>query len=169
MSAAKRTAKIRDAGEQDADVIAAIYNHYIAESVVTFETEAVTQADIASRLAETATFGLPWLIAETSDKVAGFAYASKWKGRCAYRYAVESTIYLDVAETGRGLGAPLYAALLQRIRDASMHTAIAGIALPNDASVRLHEKLGFRKIGHFEEVGNKFNRWIDVGYWQLLL
>jgi phosphinothricin acetyltransferase len=168
MNVEKRTARIRDAAAGDADAIAAIYNHYVAESIVTFETEPVAPDDIAGRLAETAALDLPWLVAETGDRAVGFAYASKWKGRCAYRYAVESTIYLDTAETGKGLGAPLYAALLQRIRDASMHTAIAGIALPNEASVRLHERLGFRKIGHFEAVGYKFDRWIDVGYWQLL-
>ncbi len=160
---------IRDAAPEDAAAIAAIYNHYVTDSVVTFEIEPVASADMAVRLDETTALGLPWLVADGDGHVAGFAYASRWKGRCAYRYAVESTVYIAPGETGRGFGEALYAALLERIRDASMHAVIAGISLPNEASVRLHEKLGFRKIGHFAEVGYKFDRWIDVGYWQLLL
>lgn len=169
MNDTSRKITIRDAGPGDAAAIAAIYNHYVTDSVVTFETEPVPADDIAGRVAETSALGLPWLVAESGGRIAGFAYASKWKGRCAYRYAVESTIYIAADARGHGLGEPLYAALLERIRDASMHAVIAGIALPNEASVHLHEKLGFRKIGHFEEVGYKFDRWVDVGYWQLLL
>jgi phosphinothricin acetyltransferase len=101
--------------------------------------------------------------------VQGFAYASKWKGRCAYRYSVESTAYLADCSTGRGIGTRLYEALFTELRKSKMHVVMAGIALPNDASIALHEKLGFEKVAHFREVGWKFGKWIDVGYWQLLL
>jgi len=101
--------------------------------------------------------------------VLGYAYASKWKSRCAYRYAVESSIYLAPDATGRGLGTRLYVALIDALRAKSVHTIIGGIALPNPASVALSEKLGFRKIGQFEQVGWKFEKWIDVGYWELIL
>ncbi|MGH8166642.1 MAG: GNAT family N-acetyltransferase, partial [Woeseiaceae bacterium] len=97
------------------------------------------------------------------------AYASRWHGRCAYRFSVESTVYLDPDRTGRGVGKRLYAALIDAIRDLSMRAVIGGIALPNEPSIRLHERLGFRKVAHFEQVGFKHDRWIDVGYWQLLL
>ena len=163
------TARIRPALAEDAGRIAAIYNHYIAESCITFETEPVSEADMATRIRDTLAVPLPWLVAEDSGHVAGYAYASKWKGRCAYRFAVETTIYLDPDTTGDGLGTKLYAELVDAVRAASMTTAIGGIALPNDASIRLHERLGFRKVGHFERVGYKHDTWVDVGYWQLQL
>jgi len=101
--------------------------------------------------------------------VVGFAYASKWKGRCAYRNSLETTIYLDPSVTRRGIGSSLYNALIQHVRSAGFHTVIGGVALPNEASVALHEKHGYRKVAHFEQVGFKHNRWVDVAYWQLLL
>jgi phosphinothricin acetyltransferase len=82
---------------------------------------------------------------------------------------VESTIYLRPDAAGRGLGTKLYSSLLAELRDRQLHVAIGGIALPNAASVALHEKLGFEKVAHFRQVGNKFDRWVDVGYWQLIL
>jgi len=159
----------RPATREDAAAIAGIYNYYVANTCVTFETTPVTPGDMAHRMVEASAAKLPWLVAVESPEVIGFAYASKWKGRCAYRFAVESTIYLDSQHTGKGVGRQLYEALLEAIRELSMHAVIGGIALPNDASIRLHEALGFRKVGHFEEVGFKQDRWVDVGYWQRLL
>lgn len=163
------TVRIRPAHAADAGRIAAIYNHYIGESCITFETDSVSETDMATRIQETIAASLPWLVAENSGEIAGYAYASKWKGRCAYRFAVETTIYLDPNATGNGTGTRLYAKLIDAVRAASMTTAIGGIALPNDASIRLHENLGFRKVGHFERVGFKHDKWVDVGYWQLQL
>lgn len=163
------SALIRQAREDDAGDIASIYNHYITETCTTFETDPVSDAEMARRVRDTAAIRLPWLVAEQSGRIAGYAYASRWKGRCAYRFAVETTIYLRPELTGAGTGGLLYAALIDAVRAASMRTAIGGIALPNDASIRLHERLGFRKVGHFDKVGFKYDRWIDVGYWQLRL
>lgn len=163
------SARIRTAHEADAGDIAAIYNHYIAESCITFETDPVSETDMAQRIAATLAIPLPWLVAEYSGRVAGYAYASRWNGRCAYRFAVETTIYLAPHATGSGIGTELYIALIDAVRAASMRTAIGGIALPNDLSIRMHERLGFTKVGHFERVGYKHGRWIDVGYWQLQL
>ncbi|MFC5576753.1 arsinothricin resistance N-acetyltransferase ArsN1 family B [Lysobacter niabensis] len=160
---------IRPARESDAADIAGIYNPYVLGTCITFETEPVQAPEMAQRIAETLESSLPWLVAEASGRVIGYAYASKWKGRCAYRYSVESTVYLDPAYAGKGLGLRLYAALIDAIRACSMHAVIGGIALPNAASVGLHERLGFRKVAHFEQVGYKQDRWVDVGYWQLLL
>lgn len=156
---------VRPARAVDAEAIVAIYNHYIANTVVTFEEQPVTAPRMAQRLDEAAP--LPWLVAESDGEVVGYACASKWKGRCAYRYSVESSVYLDPAAVGRGIGSMLYAALIDALHAQRLHTIISGIALPNDASIRLHEKFGFRKIGHFEQVGYKFGRWIDVAYFQL--
>ena len=160
---------VRPATEEDAPAIARIYNHYVAETCITFETEPVPDRDMAMRIADTIAVSLPWLVAQAPAGIAGYAYASRWKGRCAYRFSVEATVYLDPARTGAGVGTRLYAELIHAIRGHSMHTVIGGIALPNEQSVRLHERLGFRKVAHFEQVGHKHGRWIDVGYWQLLL
>jgi len=92
-----------------------------------------------------------------------------WKDRSAYRYSVESTVYVDPAALGVGYGSQLYESLLANLRQQKFHVVMGGIALPNQASIRFHEKFGFQKIAHFKEVGYKFGQWIDVGYWQLIL
>jgi|UniRef100_UPI00404B188A L-amino acid N-acyltransferase YncA len=159
---------IRPCQSSDAAAICAIYNHYIAETVITFEESPVEVADMAARIVEI-TAKLPWLVSVTDGLVTGYAYAGPWKGRCAYRYTVESTVYLAPTATGRGLGTQLYQALIDAVQTLGQHSVIGGVALPNPASVALHEKLGFRKVAHFEQVGWKFNRWIDVGYWERIL
>ena len=158
-----RTVQVADAGS-----IRAIYNPYVLESTITFEEAEVSAAEMENRIGETLR-DLPWLVWEQDGAVRGYAYASKWKGRCAYRHSAEVTVYVDPKSTRHGIGRQLYQALLADLRTRKFHTAIGGIALPNAASVALHESLGFRKVAHFEEVGWKFERWIDVGYWQLLL
>jgi L-amino acid N-acyltransferase YncA len=160
---------IRTATADDADAIAGIYNPYVLDTVVTFEEEAVSAAAIATRIADVTTASLPWLVAERDGALQGYAYATRWKGRCSFRYSVETTVYLATGSTGRGMGKQLYGELLRRLQERGMHVAIGGIALPNAASVALHEKLGFHKVGHFSEVGFKFGRWVDVGYWQRTL
>jgi len=160
---------IRVAQYDDVEQLASIYNHYIDNTIITFETEAVSEVEIRKRLQETTAIGLPWLVAESDGVIAGYAYAGKWKGRQAYRFSVEVTVYLDQKYVGEGMGTHLYQALFDALRKRSCHAAIAGIALPNAASVALHEKLGMEKVAHFKQVGFKFDQWIDVGYWQLLL
>lgn len=159
-------ATIRDVSAGDAGAICGIYNHYIEQTFITFEETPLSVTDLGQRIAEVEAQGLPWLVAESGNDVAGYAYAGKWKGRCAYRHTVEVTVYLGQAFTGQGIGAQLYGALFDQLRDRSIHVAIGGIALPNAASVALHEKMGMKKVAHFEQVGNKFDQWIDVGYWQ---
>ncbi len=159
-----RTAEIRDA-----DAIARIYNHYVLNTIVTFEEQRSSADEMAERIRETLAIPLPWLAAEQSGSVIGYAYASKWKGRCAYRFSVEGTVYLADGAAGRGLGSLLYGTLIDRLRELHMHSILGGIALPNEASVKLHERLGFEKVAHLKEVGRKFDRWVDVGYWQLNL
>jgi phosphinothricin acetyltransferase len=101
--------------------------------------------------------------------VRGYAYASRWKSRSAYRHTAEVTVYLEPAATRRGIGKRLYGALFDELRLGGCHVALGGIALPNDASVALHERVGMRKVGQLLAVGYKFGRWIDIGYWQLML
>jgi len=106
---------------------------------------------------------------ELDGGILGYAYATSWKVRAAYRHAAESSIYLAQEATGRGLGSRLYTALIAELGQRGLHCVIGGAALPNPVSVALHEKLGFTKVGEFREVGFKFGRWIDVAYWELLL
>ena len=106
---------------------------------------------------------------DVDGAVAGYAYAGRWRTREGYRHSVETSIYLSPDATGRGLGATLYARLLERLRALDVHAVIGGIALPNPASEALHERLGFEQVARFREVGRKFGEWIDVAYWQLRL
>lgn len=160
---------IRPANTHDAEFIASIYNHYVSNTTVTFEESPVSIDIMASRIEEVLSFSLPWIVIENQEKVVGYAYATRWKGRSAYRYSVESTVYLDRSYTGKGYGKLLYHELLAILKSSGIHSIIGGIALPNPQSVVLHEKMGFQKIAHFSEIGYKFNQWLDVGYWQLKL
>ena len=161
--------RIRPVEPGDASAIAAIYNHYIAETVITFEELPVPAAEIARRIEDVRAAALPWLVAEQAGRILGYAYATKWRDRSAYRFSAEVTVYLDPSDVGRGIGSKLYAELFPRLRARGVHAALGGIALPNEASIALHEKFGMRKVAHLEEVGFKFDRWIDVGYWQCTL
>lgn len=161
-------APIRGVSERDAAALCAIYNPYVRDTVISFEQAPVSEAEMAQRIRDyTATY--PWLVAELNGKVAAYAYASRWRTRAAYDYALESTIYVDSAHAGRGIGKPLYLALLAELKSRGVHAVIGCIALPNEASVALHEKCGFVKVAHFPEVGRKFERWVDVGFWQATL
>lgn len=158
---------IRPATELDTQGIIAIYNPYITDTTITFEEEPVSDGEIQKRIERVQSYGLPWLCAEVNGGLAGYAYATRWRERSAYRFTVESVIYLDRKFAGYGYGSQLYKALIEELQKTSIHVVMGVIALPNPASVSLHEKLGFRKVAHFSEVGYKFGRWLDVGYWQL--
>lgn len=160
---------IRPATAQDAEGIAGIYNHYIANTIITFEEQTVAPEDMAERIGAVDSAALPWLVAERDGRLLGYAYAAPWKTRSAYRFSVETTVYLDPEARGQGIGSRLYEALLANLGERGVRAAIGGVALPNPASVALHEKLGMKKVAHFEQVGFKFDQWIDVGYWQINL
>jgi len=160
---------VRSASAADADTLARIYNYYVENTVITFEEEPVSAPAMAARVAEVQGLSLPWLVAEVEKKVVGYAYANKWKARSAYRHSVETTIYLEHGHEGRGVGKTLYSALLPHLRARGIHAVIGGAALPNEASVALHEKLGFDHVATFREVGFKHGRWVDVAYWELVL
>lgn len=160
---------IRPATTRDAEAVARIYNHYIANTTITFEEQAITSPQMAERIGKVASASLPWLVAEHDGRVDGYAYATPWKERSAYRFSVEITVYLATEAVGRGIGSALYEALFAELDKRGVHAAIGGIALPNPASVALHEKLGMKQVAHFEQVGFKFGQWLDVGYWQKTL
>lgn len=157
---------IREAAVSDAAAVADIYNHYITKTTVTFEEEPVSVAEVARRIEDVRSVSLPWLVAEMDGGVVGYAYAKPWHSRSAYRFSVESAVYLAHTHVGRGIGSKLYDELFPIVQRRRIHAVIGAIALPNQPSVALHEKFGLRKAGEFAEVGFKFARWIDVGYWQ---
>lgn len=159
---------IRDIHINDSKALAAIYNYYISHTCITFEEIPVTENDIKERI-QSHNLNLPWIVYEENGEIVGYAYATEWKSRSAYKFSVESTVYLKQGSQGKGIGTILYRELLNRIAQSNIHAVIGGIALPNDPSVALHEKLGFEKVAQFKEVGFKFGKWIDVGYWELVL
>lgn len=160
---------IRDASLDDAAGIADIYNHYITESVVTFEQAAISDEVMKERINQVLSQGLPWLVAEEQSEILGYCYATPWKERSAYRFSVEITVYLNSETKGRGWGSRLYSSLFERLKQKDIHAVMGGITLPNEASVKLHEKFGMSKVAHFKQVGYKFAQWLDVGYWHKII
>jgi phosphinothricin acetyltransferase len=159
---------IRHATATDAAAICAIYNPYVETTAISFEESPVDAATMAARIADIEREHV-WLVAQVEDEVAGYAYAGPWRTRPAYRHAVETTVYVAPGRTRSGIGRGLYEALLAELAKRSFHCAIGGIALPNPASIALHEALGFVKVAQFREVGRKLGRWVDVGYWERML
>jgi L-amino acid N-acyltransferase YncA len=160
--------EIRPALEKDAQQLCDIYNHYVRDTVVTFDLEEKNEQDFKTELLQL-NDEFPYQVAVHDDIVLGYAYANSWKKRSAYKNTVESSIYMSPEYTSKGIGYHLYLNLVGQLKKKGVHSIIAGISLPNVTSVRLHEKVGFHKVAHFREVGYKFNKWVDVGYWELLL
>lgn len=156
---------IRPVTSHDVPTLCAIYNHYVINTIITFEEVPVSEADFSARIAKVRQAQLPWIVAEKAGMVLGYAYASPWKERSAYRFSVEVTVYLAPNSIGHGWGTRLYEALFAELKRGSTRVAIGGVALPNPASVALHDKFG-RQVAHFRDVGFKFGKWIDVAYWQ---
>jgi L-amino acid N-acyltransferase YncA len=156
-------AVVRAAVPADAEPVAAIFAHYVATSVATFEEVAPTAADWRQRLDDLAARSLPFLVAEAEGAVCGFAYASPWRPKPAYRHTVEDTVYLAPGHTGRGIGSALLGGLLARCADAGARQVIAVIAdTGSDASAALHRRFGFTQAGRLSGVGRKYGRWIDT-------
>lgn len=159
---------IREVCLKDAKQICHIYNYYIKETDITFEEEVLAVSDMERRITDV-TSSYPWFVYEEDGRILGYAYATRWKSRAAYKYSVESTIYVDRDTYKKGIGSKLYRKLIEELKEQGIHSIIGGVALPNEKSCALHEKLGFKKVAQFPEVGFKFGKWIDVGYWQLNL
>lgn len=160
--------KVRPAVHADLPALVDIYNHYVLETPVTFDTEPFTveaRETWFSSFSENGPYRL--LVAARGEVVRGYASSSCFKPRKAYDVSVETTIYLDPDAIGDGIGSALYGALMEQlVADARLHRAYGGIALPNDASVALHEKFGFQHVGTYREVGRKFDRYWDVAWYE---
>lgn len=158
---------IRDADpKRDAAACAAIYAPYVEASATSFEERAPSAEEIAARI-EQSSATHPWLVAERGGEVLGYAYACQHRMRPAYRWAADVSVYVAGARRGQGVGRSLYEALFERLRRQGLRMACAGITLPNEASVALHERFGFVPVGVFGRIGWKEGAWRDVGWWQL--
>lgn len=156
----------RDAQPNDADELAAIYNHFVATSIVTFDLDSKPAAAFRDRI-EAGTH--PWLVCVHEGRVVAYSCASPWKAKRAYERTVESTLYVQPDFARRGIGMRLYRDLLARLAGSGVHKVLGGITVPNEASVQMHKKFGFERVGVMYEVGFKFDRWVDVEYWQKTL
>lgn len=156
------------APNSDGAACAAIYGPYVDGAATSFEESPPVAAELATRIERVSTTH-PWLVSERDGRVVGFAYAAPHRARPAYRWTAETSVYVDPAHHGLGVGRELYEALLGLLRRQGLHVACAGITLPNDASIGLHEALGFERIGVYRRVGYKAGAWRDVGWWQLFL
>jgi len=159
---------VRDVSAGDSARICEIYNHYVESTNISFEEEPVSRQEMERRISAV-THNYPWLVYEEAGEVLGYAYVSRWKERSAYRYTAETTIYVAKGHGGEGIGTKLFQVLFEKVKKLEIHTLMAVIAQPNEKSVALHEKFGFKKAAYFPEVGFKHNAWIDVGYWELIL
>jgi len=154
---------------EDAKSIASIYNYYVLNTEISFEEEEVSIEEMSNRIEEQVK-KYPWIVYVRDGELVGYAYVGKWKERSAYRHTVEDTIYVKKDERGKGIGQKLFEGLMEEIeKDREVHVIMGVIALPNEKSVQMHERNGFKKAAHFSEVGYKNNKWIDVGYWEKVI
>ena len=160
--------QVRVASEADAAAVAASYAPYGLQTAITFEEQAPSAEDMAARMRKILQ-GHPFLVFEEAGAVLGYAYASPHKERSAYRWSVDVAIYVAAAAHRRGIGRALYGRLLEILARQGFHTAYAGITMPNESSIGLHEAMGFRLIGAYGEVGFKFGEWRNVGWWGLAI
>ena len=159
--------RLRLASPEDAAEIAAIYAPFCRKTAVSFEIVAPDEETIRARI-RVVTDRYPWLVAVSeANVILGYAYASTHRERAAYRWSVDFTVYLAPAAKRQGIGTKLYTTLAEISRQLGYYRAFAGITLPNEASIRLHEKIGFQPIGVYRRVGFKFGKWHDVGWWSL--
>lgn len=164
-----KPATIRTADpERDAAACVAIYTPYVETGATSFEEGTLEPSRFGERIAKTLATH-PWLVVEREGEVVGYAYACPHRYRPAYRWAVESSVYVAAEEQGKGYGRAVYAKLFERLRGQRFHVACAGITLPNDRSIALHESLGFVPVGVYRRIGWKDGAWHDVGWWQLEL
>ncbi|MDR2150236.1 MAG: GNAT family N-acetyltransferase [Spirochaetaceae bacterium] len=159
---------IRPVMHSDAASLCSLYNYYIEHTVITFEEDTVSLQAMEERI-RTITARYPWLVWEDGGEVIGYASTNRWRERPAYRFSVENSLYLRHGFEGQGIGSCLLAALLDKLRQTDLHAVVAAITLPNERSTAVHEKFGFKMTARFNEIGFKQDRWLDVGYWELLL
>jgi phosphinothricin acetyltransferase len=161
-------AAIRPATIADAQAMADIYNYYVLNTPVTFEEKVLSREAMEDRI-RSFTPQYPWFVWEENGEIAAYAYAHRWHERTAYWLSVEDTVYVKEGFQRRGIGRALLGMVIGELRKQGVHAVMAVITVPNQGSAGLHESLGFKKVGHFSEIGWKMGRWQDVGYWELVM
>jgi phosphinothricin acetyltransferase len=159
---------IRPVNTADATAICEIYNYYIVNTAISFEEEPLSTAEMEGRI-RTISATYPWFVREEGGEVLAYTYINTWRERAAYRYAAELSIYVKKGHEGRGLGGELMAHLLGAVKKTEIRTLVSGITIPNERSIALHEKFGFREAARFHGIGFKLDKWLDVGYWELVI
>ena len=157
---------IRNVQIVDAQELLDIYNYYVVNTVITFDLEALS-LDAFKEKITTVSADYPFIVYEENSEILGYAYGSKFRPKPAYNNTVESTVYLKHGAQGKQIGSKLYNELLFLLKQKNVHVVLGVLTLPNEASVKLHEKFGFKEVAHLKEVGLKFGKWQDVGFWQL--
>ena len=159
---------IRNVRESDCKAIAEIYNAYVTGSTISFETDVVSEDEMGKRISNISSV-FPYLVYETDGQIAGYCYAHAWKERAAYKHTLETTVYLNPQYTGKGIGYELMLRLISECRKRGIKALVACITYGNEASIKLHTKLKFKEVSHFEKVGYKLGQWLDVSDYELLL
>jgi phosphinothricin acetyltransferase len=157
---------IRNISKNDFNEVTEIYNYYISNTIVSFEQEEISVNEMTGRIDKVTAIAFPWIVAEVDNKIIGYAYASPWHIRSAYKHTAEITVYLSHQHISNGWGTKLYKTLFDELDKMPIHVVIAGVALPNPTSMALHEKFDMVEVAHFKKIGFKFNNWIDVVYLQ---
>jgi phosphinothricin acetyltransferase len=159
---------IRTVKPEDAAALCSIYNYYVRETAVTFEEIPVSIKEMERRVREISAV-YPFFVMEKENKdISGYTYVNRWKDRSAFRYSAEATVYLKQGHEGNGLGSELFARLIESLKKTDIHAVVSGITIPNERSIALHKKFGFKNIALFNEIGFKLGKWLDVEYWELL-
>ncbi|MDR1637134.1 MAG: GNAT family N-acetyltransferase [Treponema sp.] len=159
---------IRPVSIANAQAMTDIYNYYVLNTSVTFDEEPLSREAMENRI-RAFTPRYPWFVWEEEGELAAYAHAHRWHERTAYSLSVEDTVYVKPGFQRRGIGRALLGMVLEELRKQGFHAVMAVITVPNEGSVGLHEGLGFKKAGHFSEIGRKMGQWRDVGYWELIL
>lgn len=150
----------------DISQIVEIYNYYVLNSIITFDKIPFSIEEYTLKITGISA-NFPCIVFEENNEILGYAYANSWREKPSYNQTVESTVYVKNDIHGKKIGTQLYTELLKQLKELNFHAIIGSISLPNDQSIKFHEKFGFEKVAHFKEVGKKFDRFIDVGFWQL--
>ncbi|GAA4267960.1 GNAT family N-acetyltransferase [Hyunsoonleella aestuarii] len=159
---------IRSFHKNDLKELLEIYNYYVVNTSVTFDIEPLSIETFSDKVNRIKT-DYPFLVYLENNEILGFAYGSRFRPKPAYDFVVESTVYVGHNAHGKQIGTKLYAELLQQLKQTKLHTVLGVLTIPNDASIKLHEKFGFKQVANLEEVGFKFGKWHNVGIWQLKL
>ncbi|MEC3907374.1 GNAT family N-acetyltransferase [Tamlana sp. 2201CG12-4] len=159
---------IRPVHSNDAQALLDIYNYYVIHTAVTFDIEPLSIQIFKDKLNHI-NADYPFIVYEDNNEVLGYAYGSRFRPKPAYGYVVESTVYVKHTAHGKQIGTKLYAELLNLLKQTDLHTVLGVLTIPNEASIKLHERFGFKQVAYLKEVGLKFNKWQHVGIWQLHL